>query len=148
MSTTGTTSRPAFAPGSTVADAMVTGPAHHGRETPLARLEEFFEDDHVHVALIVDDGVLLAVVDRSDVADAAPETAPAQVVGRLTDRVVGPGADLGETWHAMTRAGRRRLAVVDDEGRCLGLLCLKRSGLGFCSDDDVTSRARSRTGAG
>ena len=32
------------------------------------------------------------------------------------------------------------LAVTNTEGRLLGLLCLKASGLGFCSDADVTSR--------
>ena len=42
---------------------------------------------------------------------------------------------------AMLAAGGRRLAVVDHRLRLLGLLCLKRSGLGFCSDRDVAARA-------
>jgi len=44
----------------------------------------------------------------------------------------------------MSRTGRRRLAVVDDGGVLVGLLCLKRTGRGFCSDLDVASRAASR----
>jgi len=43
----------------------------------------------------------------------------------------------------MQRTGRRRLAVVDGEGRLVGLLCLKASGSGFCSNEDVASRKRS-----
>jgi hypothetical protein len=40
--------------------------------------------------------------------------------------------------------GLRRLAVIDHDGTLLGLMCLKRSRTGFCSDEDVASRAQSR----
>ena len=40
--------------------------------------------------------------------------------------------------------GLRRLAVVDRDGTLLGLMCLKRTRTGFCSDEDVASRAQSR----
>lgn len=43
--------------------------------------------------------------------------------------------------------GLRRLAVVDEAGRLEGLLCLKRTATGFCSDRDVASRARERPSA-
>ncbi len=36
--------------------------------------------------------------------------------------------------------GLRRLAVVDDNGLLMGLLCLKRKLTGFCSDADVAAR--------
>jgi len=32
-------------------------------------------------------------------------------------------------------------AVVDDRGILLGLLCLKKDGTGYCSDDGVQRRA-------
>ena len=35
---------------------------------------------------------------------------------------------------ALLENGIRRAAVVDDGGRLLGLLCLKRHGNGFCTD--------------
>lgn len=47
-------------------------------------------------------------------------------------------------WRAMTTYGRRRRAVIDDRGLLLGLLCLKHTGLGFCSDADVRARADER----
>jgi CBS-domain-containing membrane protein len=40
--------------------------------------------------------------------------------------------------------GLRRLAVVNHDSTLLGLMCLKRSRTGFCSDEDVASRAQSR----
>ena len=60
---------------------------------------------------------------------------------RLHARCVGPGTDLVEAWNVMRSHGRRRLAVVDRSGHLLGLLCLKRSGRGFCSDAGVAARA-------
>jgi hypothetical protein len=58
----------------------------------------------------------------------------------LDGRTADPGARADVTRDAMKRDERRRLAVVDADGELLGLLCLKASGLGFCSDDDVSSR--------
>jgi len=42
---------------------------------------------------------------------------------------------------AMTTTGRRRAAVTSADGRLLGLLCLKASRAGLCSDHDVRARA-------
>lgn len=126
-----------------VADAMVHAPKVSGPATTVAQVREMFQDDHAHAALIVDDGELLAVVERPDVSSSLPHV-PARLTGRLRGRVVSPGADLDSTWRAMTARRRRRLAVVDDHQRLLGLLCLKRTELGFCSDADVQARADER----
>ena len=40
----------------------------------------------------------------------------------------------------MTRGSRRRVAVVDDRGLLVGLVCLKRHGNGFCSIEDIERR--------
>jgi hypothetical protein len=45
----------------------------------------------------------------------------------------------------MTATGRRRAAVTSADGRLLGLLCLKASQAGFCSDHDVRARALGET---
>ena len=50
-------------------------------------------------------------------------------------------ANLAEVRRAMTETGRRRAAVTSADGRLLGLLCLKASRAGFCSDQDVRARA-------
>ncbi len=109
----------------------------------VAAARALFGDDHVHCLLVVEDGRLLAVVERHDLEGADPRL-PAWPTGRLSGRVVRPGADLETTRQAMLAEPRRRLAVVGDGGELLGLLCLKRTGSGFCSDADVRARAAER----
>lgn len=130
--------------GARVAEAMLRRPKVCPPSTTVAQAREMLGDDHVHALLVVDAGVLLAVVERPDIEGAPPE-APAVGRGVLTGRVVGPDADLRATWDAMTG---RRLAVVDPHGVLLGLLCLKRSRRGFCSAEDVAARERERRLAG
>jgi CBS domain-containing protein len=105
-------------------------------------VRELFLDDHVHAALVSEGDRLLAVIERQDLT-AVRDDEPVTALGKLPGRTVGPGADLWSTWTWMTAAGVRRLAVVED-GRCVGLLCLKRSGRGFCCDAGVWARARER----
>jgi CBS domain-containing protein len=124
----------------TVGEAMLRRPKVLPATTTVDDARDALADDHVHALLLLDDGVLVAVAERADLAGVAGDT-PAAHVGRLAGRTVAPTADLTTTWAGMTAAGRRRIAVVDDRGRLVGLLCLKRSGRGFCSDADVAARA-------
>ncbi|CAO5236207.1 CBS domain-containing protein [Frankia sp. AgKG'84/4] len=133
----------------TVAEAMVRHPKVHGAATTLGEVRRILTDDHVHAVLIVAGRRLVTVIERVDLnraSGADPDSAagdddqPAVSLGRLTGRVVAPAASAADTLRAMTSAGRRRLAVVDNDGALLGLLCLKRRGNGFCSDDDVRAR--------
>jgi CBS-domain-containing membrane protein len=125
----------------TVADAMVRAPKTHGADATVADAREAFRDEHVHAVLVVADGRLLGVVDREDLHGAAAQEALGGH-GRLAGRSVGPGVDLDAALRHMRRHRRRRLAVIDDGDRLLGLLCLKRTGTGFCSDADVSARSR------
>jgi len=131
-----------------VTDAMVRHPKMLGRDATVADLRHLFRDDHVVAALVVDDGVLVTVVERDDLSEALPAARGAGTLGRLEGRTVPPGADLAETWTWMVDRGVRRLAVVDEAGTCVGLLCLKRSGQGFCSDEGIRARAAERASRG
>lgn len=134
--------RQADAPGeATVADAMVHRPKLLPATATGGDVRELFLDDHVHAALVVDGVRLLTVIERHE-AESSPDR-PARAMGTLRGRVVASYADLWETWAWMTAHGRRRLAVVED-GRCVGLLCLKRSGRGFCCDAGIRARALTR----
>ena len=130
-----------------VADAMLHHPKVWPADVTVDDLRKAFDDDHVHAALIVDGESLVAVVTRTDLAERRG-TEPALRYGRLQQRVISPGADLSRVWARMTRERTRRLAVVDHDHTLLGLLCLKRSGRGFCSDADVAARAAERRGVG
>lgn len=120
---------------------MVTSPVIHSPSTTVGQLREFFTDDHVHVALLVDGGRLLGTVERPDLRRAADDSVAARAIASLSGRTIHPDALAAEALAAMQRSGRRRLAVVAGDAHLVGLLCLKRSGLGFCSDADVESRA-------
>ncbi|MFE7228462.1 hypothetical protein ACFU7D_26945 [Nocardioides sp. NPDC057577] len=138
--------RVAYAPGeATVADAMVRRPKLLPATATGRDVRDLFGDDHVHAALVVDDRTLLTVIEPHE-AEVSGD-APARTMGTLEGRTVVPGADLWETWTWMTRNGCRRLAVVED-GRCVGLLCLKRSSRGFCCDLGIRARAIDGHGEG
>jgi hypothetical protein len=127
----------------TVSEVMLTIPAIHPLSATVREIRDFFRDDHVHAALIVSPtGHLEAVVERADISGCQALDAAAAPLGRLAGRTVPAGASLAEVHRAMTVSGRRRAAVTSADGRLLGLLCLKASQTGFCSDQDVRARAR------
>jgi CBS domain-containing protein len=127
----------------TVGDAMVTNPKVCDGGAVVADLRDLFDDDHVHCALVTDGSRLLSVVRREDLGE--DPSLPASAVGTLGGRTVAASADLDSVHRRMVQQGIRRLAVVTEDGRLVGLLCLKRSGTGFCSDDDVAARAAERS---
>ena len=131
------------APGAsdTVAEFMICRPKVLSDTATIGDIRDFFLDDHVHAALIVQAVALLSVVERADLDSTTPTRIMARTVGRLDDRVVAATEPLAVARQRMQLSGRRRLAVVNADGELVGLLCLKRSGLGFCSDDDVQARA-------
>jgi CBS-domain-containing membrane protein len=135
-------SRHEYEQGSRVADVMVRFPKTHGPGSTLEEIRAFFEDDHVHMALIVArDGSLVTTVERPDLAAALPGSTPARELGTLTGRTAGPADPLDAATGALRRARRRRLAVVDHSGRLLGLLCLQKDEAGYCSDEGIRERA-------
>lgn len=126
----------------TAGEAMLTTPVRHPLFVTVREIRDFFRDDHVHAALIVSPaGYLESVVERDDIAGCQAPDAAAAPLGRLAGRTVPAGASLAEVRQAMTATGRRRAAVTSADGRLLGLLCLKASRAGFCSDQDVRARA-------
>jgi CBS domain-containing protein len=132
----------AFVPAATrVRDAMVTVPKTHATGTPVAAIRSLFEDDHVHMALIVVGLRLITTVERSDLDGRLSGSTCADQVGTLAGRTISPNRPLDEVTVLLKQAGRRRLAVVDGSGELLGLLCLKRDGTGYCSDQGVRERA-------
>jgi CBS domain-containing protein len=88
---------------------------------------------------------------RSDLPEdhetgAAGDDRPALDVAVLDGRTVAPDEDVDRVRSTLVTREMRRIAVVDADGRLLGLLCLKKHLRGFCSDGDVTERAAERDG--
>jgi hypothetical protein len=124
----------------TVADCVVANPTVHDCRATVGELRALFLDDHMHMALLLDGPRLVSAVERADLAAALADEAPASLVGTLLGRAVSPAEPAAAILASMKACGRRRLAVASDDGTLFGLLCLKASGTGFCSDDDVASR--------
>ena len=132
----------------TVAQAMLTAPDWHLPSATVREIQEFFRDDHVHAALIVSPaGYLEAVIERDDISACRALDSAAAPLGQLMGRTISPGISLAEAHQAMAMSSRRRAAVTSADGRLLGLLCLKASQAGFCSDQDVRARALNRVTA-
>lgn len=107
-------------------------------------IRAFFEDDHVHMALIVaPGGRLVTTIERPDLA-AGSCSAPARALGTLAGRTVRATEPLDAVTATLLRSRRRRMAVVDDSGRLRGLVCLKKDGTGYCSDEGIRRRAEAR----
>lgn len=127
----------------TVADLAVRAPKVLPVEASVADVREMFASDHVHLALIVDGDRLVTTIERTDISAEAPADGLARTWGSLTGRTIDHAARIGEAWELLSRGQRRRLAVIEGDGHLIGLLCLKNSRTGFCSDSGIASRAAS-----
>ncbi|HEY0644174.1 MAG TPA: CBS domain-containing protein [Nocardioides sp.] len=125
----------------TVTGVMVRDPKKLPATASLDDAATELHDDHVHLVLLVDGARLVGTVERDDLPD-GQVAAGARAVdfATLGGRTVQSVAAAHDAMALMRINSIRRLAVVDGDDRLLGLLCLKRTGRGFCSDDDVASR--------
>jgi signal-transduction protein with cAMP-binding, CBS, and nucleotidyltransferase domain len=93
------------------------------------------------VALLVEGQKLVGTIERADLTSRLSGETPASTIARREGRTISPDATLAEAFITTTRTGRRRLAVTSNDSTPLGLLCLKASGLGFCSNADTANRS-------
>lgn len=126
----------------TVADVVVRLPKTLPLTTTVAEARAELADEHVHMLLLTAGGFLMGTIVRADLVDVGSETDLALVHASLAGRTVPPTVNAEVMRRVLVAGGDRRRAVVDREGRLLGLLCLKRRQSGFCSDRDIAARAR------
>lgn len=124
-----------------VADVAVRFPKTMGPETTVADARAAFDDDHVHMLLLTDHDRLLGTVVPSDLPGPEQDDVLALGIAALEGRTVSRHLPAETARRLLLGTGQRRLAVVDDGGGLLGLLCLKRRLTGFCSDADIAARA-------
>lgn len=127
--------------GRTVADVLVRHPKTLPADTTVDQARACFADDHVHMLLLTESGRLLGTLVRSDVPPSLDGTAPALAHSRLAGRTIAADTPVDQARTLLTTREQRRLAVIDDHGILLGLLCLKRRLTGFCTDTDIAARA-------
>ncbi|MGC4111784.1 MAG: CBS domain-containing protein [Nocardioides sp.] len=129
--------------GMTVSDVCLHAPKTLGAGATVADARRALADDHVHLVLLTDHGRLLGTLTRADLPP-SDDDAAAVAHAVLDGRTIRPDACAEEALRQLVARGGRRLAVVDDLGNLLGLLCLKRRQTGFCRDEDVAVRAVER----
>ncbi len=123
-----------------VPDVLLQRPKTLPADVSVARARGEFGDDHVHMLLLVGpDERLAGTLVREDLDGAVD--GPALEYATLEERTIDISLSAEAARQVLMAAGQRRRAAVDDEGRLVGLLCLKRRRTGFCSDVDVASRA-------
>jgi hypothetical protein len=130
-----------------VLDVVIRLPKTMGPRATVTQARAAFADDHVHMLLLTEGGLLLGTLVAQDLPGSGADDARASDYASLAGRTVMPHLPAEEARRLLHSTGQRRRAVVDDSGRLLGLLCLKRRFTGFCSDDDVAARASERSGA-
>lgn len=130
---------------SRVIDAVVRRPKLLAHDATVADARHCLAGGKVHAALVVEHGRLLTVLVPGDLLDAHGDDLALRY-GRLAGRTVSPDADLEAVRAQMVASGTRRLAVVGESHELIGLLALKRSTRGFCSDEGIAARAAERAG--
>jgi CBS-domain-containing membrane protein len=126
-----------------VRDVMLRHPKTMSAQTSVDEARAALTNDHVHMLLITEDRILLGTVVRSDLPWTTEGCGPVLPWSVLSGRTVTPEACACAVQELLTERGLRRVAVTDHNGALFGLMCLNRNLTGFCSEDDVASRARS-----
>lgn len=125
----------------TVAEAALRQPKTLSPETTVREARLALADDHVHMLLLTAGDRLLGTLLRDDLATADSDDDLALAYAVLDGRTVPSTVNAEVMRRVLVSRGARRRAVVDRDGRLVGLLCLKRRQHGFCSDADVAGRA-------
>ncbi len=128
----------------TVREAMLESPKTMPCDASVEQVRAALSNDHVHMVLLTEGRRLVGTVTTADLPPSGTQGA-ALDWSTLAGRTVSPDAPTSQARDLLLQREIRRLAVVDESGFLLGLLCLKRRRTGFCSDADVRERSESRS---
>jgi predicted transcriptional regulator len=118
-----------------VRDVMVRRPKTLPVQTTVAELRAHFENPRVRTALLADAGRFAGAIAPEELPPEAPGGDPARDHARTDLPTVGPEATMAEAMQLLDDRGDNRLIVLGEDGETLvGLLCLDRTGAGFCVD--------------
>ena len=135
-------------PDTRAGDVMLRHPKVLDAQTTVDEARAALTNDHVHMVLLTEGSTLVGTLVRTDlpppIQGSGQGSGPALMWSILRNRTVPSTMSAEAVQELLIERGLRRLAVVDRDGTLLGLMCLKRSRTGFCSDEDVASRAQSR----
>lgn len=134
--------------GKTLGDVMVRQPKTLPIDISVGQARACFTDDHVHLLLLTESRRLIGTLTRTDLSEHLDGEDLALPHSHMSDRTVPTHMPAEQARALLVASGQRRLAVIDDNGNLIGLLCLKRRLTGFCNDADVAARAAERAAQG
>ena len=123
----------------TVAEVMITEPTTFDAGITVGVARTSLARPKQHLVLLVEGRHLVGTLAADDLPDDVADDAPARDHAHLEDRTARPTDTVAELWERLDHAGARRLAVVDDAGDLLGLVCVKRSRSGFCTVEGIAA---------
>jgi hypothetical protein len=131
-----------------VGDVMLRHPKVLDARATLDEARAALTDDHVQMVLLSQGSTLVGTLVCADlpplIQGSDQGSGPALPWSTLRNRTVPSATSADAARELLIERGLRRLAVVNHDSTLLGLMCFKRSRTGFCSDEDVASRAQSR----
>ena len=114
--------------GKSVRDAMTSNPCTIDADKPVAYAAKMMKQENVGIAPIVEGDRLIGTLTDRDIAlrvvaeGRNPETTTARDVASAAPVSVDPEQDLDEALRLMATLQVRRLPVVEEDGRVVGLL--------------------------
>jgi CBS domain-containing protein len=114
--------------GPKVRDVMTTRPRCVTSDTPISQVAELMESEDVGAIPVLDGDTLRAMVTDRDIVVRAvakgkdPRGMPVREVSSTELVTVGPDQSLSDALHLMAANQVRRLPVVDEENRLVGVV--------------------------
>ena len=118
-----------------VTDVMLSRPKTLAVDATVGDVRAFFENPHVMMALLVDDGEFRGAIDRGALPGDAADDAGALGYTATDPPTISPDAAVTDALEALHGRESRRLVVLEPDGaKLLGLVCLNTHGTAFCKD--------------
>ncbi len=114
--------------GTNVGDVMTARPRCAAPDTPLSQVAELMEVEDVGAIPILDGDQLVGMITDRDIVVRAlakerdPRAIPAKEISSSGIVTVGPDHALSDALHLMAQHQVRRLPVVDDDNRLVGVV--------------------------
>jgi len=121
---------PEIAEGAVVADVMLRDPKTLPAGATVGQVRELLERPSVQMVLLADAGVFTGAVTELPAGVADDE--PAATVADPTPLALGPDESAATAFELAARLPHRRIVVLDEQRRLLGLLCLNSTRTRFC----------------
>jgi CBS domain-containing protein len=121
---------PEIAEGAVVADVMLRDPKTLPAGATVGQVRELLERPSVQMVLLADAGVFTGAVTELPAGVADDE--PAATVADPSPLALGPDESAATAFELAARLPHRRIVVLDEQRRLLGLLCLNSTRTRFC----------------